>query len=313
MKSRAMSTIKEASLFIVLLAILIPLLYVPSYMLYTWIDQTTFPNVSPEISKLNDQMKENEKGAALARAMVNQLERELNSGPWGLFGWSVNDLFISPTRWLDNRANRQRGVIFATRMLTQFFSTNLAKYGSVDEENENLKEARTKCFAYTEDKWWFASSESRYKEGIELVNQYSKNLIAGKAVYNMRTDDQYNLLKFIIGPEFIDQPLGKLIQSNDEVKFTDLDDRIYYAQGVILVVRDFVTAFVKMYPDIIEKGGKENMRIAMKDMNRICSFDPLIVLRGDHDSLFADHRGKLARYLISFRERLNDVAQSIRR
>jgi hypothetical protein len=313
MKSRAVSTLKEASLFIVIIAVLIPLLYVPAYTLYTMIDQTTFPKVSSEIRNLKPDMKENRKGAALAQAMILQLEREMRSGPWGIFGWSVNDLLISPTRWLDNRANRQRGVIFATRMLTQFFSTNLAKYGRVDEENENLKEARTKCFAYTETKWWFASTESRYREGIKLVNEYRENLLENKAVYNMRTDDQYNLLTFIIGPQFIDQPLGRLIQSNDEVDFTDLDDRIYYAQGVILVVRDFITAFTEMYPDIVEKGGKENMRIAMKDMDRICTFDPLIVLRGDHDSLFADHRGKLARYLISLRERLNDVAQSIRR
>lgn len=313
MKSMAMSKLKEASLFIVMVAVLIPLLYVPAYLLYTWIDQTTFPRVSAPIQKLNPDMKENQKGAALAEAMVYQLEREMHSGPWGLFGWSVNDLYISPTRWLDNRGNRQRGVIFATRMLSEFFSTNLAKYGTVDEENENLKEARTKCFAYTEDKWWFASSESRYREGIELVGKYAENLQAGKAVYNMRTDDKYNLLTFIIGPKFLDQPLGRLIQSNDEVKFTALDDRVYYGQGVILVVRDFMTAFVKMYPDVVEKGGSENMRIAMKDMDRICTFDPLIVLRGDHDSLFADHRGKLARYLISLRERLNDVAQSIRR
>ena len=54
------------------------------------------------------------------------------------FGWSVNDLVISPTRWLDNRANRQLGTIFATRMLINFFSTTLAKYGKVDAENDVL-------------------------------------------------------------------------------------------------------------------------------------------------------------------------------
>ena len=51
----------------------------------------------------------------------------------------------------------------------------------------------------------------------------------------------------------------------------------------------------------------------MRGIDRICDFDPLIVLRGDHDSVMADHRGKMARYLIEVRERLNDVAQSINR
>jgi len=61
------------------------------------------------------------------------------------------------------------------------------------------------------------------------------------------------------------------------------------------------------------KGGDENIKIAFHEMERICTFDPLVVLRGRHDSVMADHRGKTASYLISIRERLNDAAQSIRR
>ena len=300
-------------LFAGLLILLSPLLYIPLYKVYTALDRTKFPTVSPEIEKLNPKMAPNEKGAALASAITLQLRREMASGPWGLFGWTVNDLIISPTRYLDNRANRQLGVIFATRLLTQFYATNLAKYGKLDHENEHLKAARMKCFAYTEDKWWFASTEKRYREGIELIDKFRADLLKGKATYNLRSDDIYNLLTFIIGPEFIDQPLGRLIQTNDEVAFRELDDRIYYAKGVVLVIRDFLTALVKMYPEITEKGGKENIKIAFRDMDRICVFDPLVVLRGDQDSMFADHRGKLARYLINVRERLNDVAQSIRR
>ena len=229
------------------------------------------------------------------------------------FGWSVNDLIISPTRGLDNRANRQRGVIFATRMLINFFSTNLAKYGTVDVENEFLKEAREKYFAFSEASWWFPSTESQYREGLGLLRKYQDELGAGKAVYNMRSDDMYNMLTYIIGNQFLDQPLGLLVQPDNEVPYTELDDRIYYTQGVVLVLRDFIRTFVTLYPEIKEKGGEENIRIAIREMELICTFDPLIVLRGAHDSVTADHRGKVARYLISFRERINDLAQSIRR
>jgi hypothetical protein len=242
--------------------------------------------------------------------MRNRLEQEMNSP----FGWSVNDLIISPTRWLDNRANRQRGTIFATRMLTNFFATNLAKYGKVDAENENLKKARETYFAFTADSWWFPSSESQYKKGIELLKQYEADLIRedANAIFNLRTDDMYNMLAFIISNQFLDQPLGLLVQSNDEVAYSDLDDRIYYTQGVILVLRDALRTFVHLYPEVKEKGGEENIRIAFREMDQICTFDPLIVLRGDRDSIMADHRGKMAKYLISVRERINDLAQSIK-
>jgi hypothetical protein len=229
------------------------------------------------------------------------------------FGWSVNDLWISPTRWLDNRANRQRGVIFATRMLVTFYATNLAKYGTVDAENEWLKEAREKRFAFSEDSWWLPSSESEYRKGLELLRKYETAVEDGKAVFNMRTDDIYNLFMFIISNQFLDQPLGLLVQATEEVRYWDLDDRIYYTQGVILVLRDFLETMVKLYPAIREKGGEENIQIAFKEMERVCTFDPLVVLRGRHDSIMADHRGKMASYVISIRERLNDVTQSIRR
>ena len=283
------------------------------YKGYTLIDPAEFPWFSSHIHAVLDQTKPDspdlQKGIALSVALRNRLEEELDSP----LGWSVNDLIVSPTRWLDNRANRQKGVIFATRMLINFFSTNLAKYGRVDAENEFLKAAREKHFAFSEDSWWFPSTESEYRKGIELMLQYEDALAGGKAIYNMRSDDMYNMITFIISNQFLDQPLGLLIQPNDEVSYTDLDDRIYYTQGVILVLRDFIRTFVQLYPEIKEKGGEDNIRIAFREMEQICTFDPLIVLRGKHDSVTADHRGKMARYLIHIRERINDLAQSIRR
>ncbi len=290
-------------------------LYWTVYKAYTIIDPTRFPQLDPNITGL---LKETtaesspaKKGAVLSASIRNRLEQEMNSP----FGWSVNDLIISPTRWLDNRANRQRGTIFATRMLTTFFSTNLAKYGNVDAENEDLKKARETYFAFAADSWWFPSTEKQYQKGIELIKKYEADLLKGdsKAIFNLRTDDMYNLLKFIISKQFLDQPLGLLVQSNEEVAYTELDDRIYYTQGVVLVLRDVLQTFVHLYPEVVEKGGKENVRIAFRAMHQVCTFDPLIVLRGDHDSVTADHRGKMARYLISIRERINDVTQSIRR
>jgi hypothetical protein len=198
-------------------------------------------------------------------------------------------------------------------MLAGFFPTHLAKYGAVDAENPQLKEAREKRFAFSEDSWWFPSTESEYRKGIKLLKQYEADLLENRAVFNMRSDDMYDLLVFVTGKQFMDQPLGLLVQTNTEVPYVELDDRIYYTQGVVLVLRDLLTILFHLYPDIKEKGGAENIRIAMRDINQICTFDPLIVLRGSHDSVMADHRGKMARYLISLRERINDVAQSIRR
>ena len=299
------------TLFIGILAAiaLVPVLYYGFYKVYRVVDKMRFPEASSYVLTLDSKWDEKKKGSALAHVITLQLRREMGS----TFGWSVNDLYISPTRYLDRRNNRQLGVIFATRLLIEFFSTDLAKYGMRDDENDDLKKARMQCFNYTEYKWWFVSTEKRYREGLELVEKYRKDLADGKAMYNMRTDDLYNVLVLINSGKFLDQPLGKLIQTSEEIPYRKLDDQVYYAQGVVLVLRDFLKAVVQMYPEVTHKGGKENIREAFRDMDKICTFDPVIVLRGHHDSLFADHRGKLARYMTNVSARINDLAQSIRR
>jgi hypothetical protein len=313
-KSR--TTLKFLVILLLALLLLWPLTFGLVWLVnwgYTWLDPTRFPfsesRVQGIIKSVPPDAPEAQKGAALSRALTNHLEEELDS----TFGWSVNDLWISPTRWLDNRGSRQRGVIFVTRMLAMFYATNLAKYGTVDAENEWLKEAREKRFAFSEDSWWLPSSESEYRKGIDLQRKYETAVMDGKAVFNMRSDDLYNLFTFILSNQVLDQPLGLLVQATEDVGYTELDDRIYYTQGVILVLRDFLGAIIQLYPVVREKGGDENIRIAFREMERVCTFDPLVVLRGRHDSIMADHRGKMASYVISIRERLNDVAQSIRR
>lgn len=312
--------VKKSSAFLILLisVTFLPALfgmYWMSCIAYRAIDETRFPVKSPELVAAVENAKsldnEAEKGVVLLSAVHNQLERELNS----TFGWSVNDFVLMPTAWLDNRDNRQRGVVYATRMLLRFYSTNMAKLGAADQENKHLKEVREKRLVYGEDIWGFfrSSAESEYKKSLKLMNTYKEELLAGEAVYNTRSDDIYNVLTFILGEEFLGQALGQLVQTNDEVSYFDLDDRIYYTQGVILVLRDFLWALTQLYPEIQEKGGKENLAVAFHDMDRICNFDPLIVLRGDRDSLMADHRGKLARYLVSIMKRLEDVKESVRR
>lgn len=281
--------------------------------LYKLIDPTEFPTLDDNIVNIikttSAESPPAKKGVALCEAMINRLNDELNSR----LGWTVNDIWISPTAWVDNRDNRQRGVIFATRLLTNFFATNFAKYGGAGAEDEGLKKAREEYFAYTPDSWWFPSSEDQYKKGIEMIRDYEKRLLQKDAVYNVRSDKLYSLFSYILSAEFLDQPLGLLVEENEKVKYTDLDDRIYYTQGVVLVLRDFLKVLTHIYPEIESRGGKDNLKLAFDAMDKICTYDPLIVLRGEHDSIWADHRGKLARYLLTVRERLRDVTNSLNR
>ena len=84
----------------------------------------------------------------------------------------------------------------------------------------------------------------------------------------MRSDDLYNLFTFILSNQFLDQPLGLLVQETKDVPYTELDDRIYYTQGVVLVLRDFLWATGRAVPDHPEKGGTKTSRSPLTRWSR---------------------------------------------
>eukprot|EP01029_Cantina_marsupialis_P017066 TRINITY_DN383344_c1_g1_i1.p1 TRINITY_DN383344_c1_g1~~TRINITY_DN383344_c1_g1_i1.p1 ORF type:complete len:151 (+),score=11.00 TRINITY_DN383344_c1_g1_i1:6-458(+) len=82
------------------------------------------------------------------KAAYFSLDRELNNST---LGWLPNDLMISPSSWLDNKKNLQRGIIFATRGIINVYTMNFARSGSGEEVNKNLLKAQTSSFPYAED------------------------------------------------------------------------------------------------------------------------------------------------------------------
>ncbi|WP_137982478.1 hypothetical protein [Desulfovibrio gilichinskyi] len=277
---------------------------------------------NPNASESDKEKLETLKGRVLALAIVSRLETELADG------WTPQYLFVTPKSHFDNAVNRKLGVLTATTLLQKFFSTTMAKYGSMDPENPWMQEARERDFTYGPRIWGFfeRSSNSAYEDGVANVHKYADKLISMKvvnkkkgdsrAIVNIKASEIYDMLTFILSKNFIDVPLGWLSAPGGTLTWSELDDRVYFAQGMTLVLRDVITVLKELYPEKItnvDKGGTQNLEEAMMAMNKICTFNPMVVLRGKEDSMFADHRGKMARYMFTVRERLLDVADTIRR
>lgn len=277
---------------------------------------------NPDADSSSKEDLEHQKGRVLALAIVSRLEVELADG------WTPQYLFVNPKSHFDNAVNRKIGVLTATTLLQKFFSTTMAKYGSMDPENPWMQEARERDFTYGPRTWGFfeRSSYSAYEDGVANVHKYADKLIGVKvadkrkddsrAIVNIKANEIYEMLTFVLSKNFIDVALGWLSEPGENLTWTELDDRVYFAQGMTLVLRDVITVLKELYPEKItnvDKGGTENLEEAMVAMNKISTFNPLVVLRGKEDSMFADHRGKMARYMFTVRERLLDVAETIRR
>jgi hypothetical protein len=264
-------------------------------------DRVTFPSAYQVT--LTEGMSDEQKGKELLDALSNRLRYELDS----TFGWSANDILFNKYV-LDNRAYRQFGSYVATKMLLDHYSTIIAKLGSNDRENDSLYNARLNYMAISPSRWgilFLPSAEGSYKEAISLMNQYKGELDAGSAVYNCRTDDLYSVLNLILGETVLGYALGQL-QNSQDLPFYSLDNRIYEAQGVVLVVRDYLKALYDLYPEIAAKNNEANMQVAMQYMDLICGYNPLYITS-------AFNSGELIiSYLLFTRNRLEDIRDSLR-
>ncbi len=271
-----------------------------SQKLYTLIDRVKFPAFQVNVA---EGMSDEDKGVELLSALTHRLEAELGS----TFGLTTNAIIFN--RWvLDNRAYRQFGSYVATKMLFDNYSTNIAKLGANDRENNDLYEARMNNLSMGPKRWGILglpSAEGNYKKALSKAEKYKKDLKAGKAVYNCRTDDLYSALNVILGETVLGYAQG-LLNNSQDIPFYTLDNRIYEAQGVVYVVRDYLKAMYELYPEIAAKNNKQNMDEAMHYMDLICNYDPLYIT-----SWF--NSGELIiSYLLFTRNRIADIRDSLR-
>jgi len=270
-----------------------------SQRLYALIDPVAFPQgnvISAEMASAS----ENEKGKALLDAITFQLRREMDSP----FGWTGNDILFNKYV-LDNRAYRQYGVYVATKTLLDHYSMVIAKLGSNDRESDELHKARLNSFSINPQKFWFPSAEGSYKAGLKLLEAYKDGLDTGKSIYNARADDVYSAFNLVLGDGVLGYALG-LLQDSQNLPFYTLDNRIYEAQGVALVVRDYVSALYTLYPEVTGKNNEENMRKVLRYLDLIATYNPLYI------TATVNSGELIISYLMFVRDRLEDIRDSIR-
>ncbi len=274
-----------------------------SQKLYTKLDPAVFTNTYALQASADS--TEEEKGVELLNSITNQIKYELDSP----FGWTANDILFNKYI-LDNRAYRQYGVYNATKTIVDFYSTDLAKLGNADKENDDLYAARMNHFALSPSRWgvlFIPSAESNYNKGLELVEKYQNDLMAGNAIYNLRSDDIHKALDLIVGDKLLGYAIGLLqAEAVEEESFTEIDNKIYEAQGMALVVRDFFVALYQLYPDIADKNNKQNYDRAMSYLNAICEYDPLVMTKSFNSTEL------IISYLLFARSRIEDIKESIR-
>ena len=274
------------------------------------VDQVVYPEfpINPKFDqKSNAELSLDRKSALLFEAATHQMNKEMQS----LTGWTPNDLSWMPTKWFDNKLNRQIGVRNATRLLTAAMSVKFTNLGHGTKENDDTREGSANLSS-PENKWnmGFGDTEVNFIDGLNLLQKYitEANAANGKKMSNINPPDLLDIMNVIIY-DVLREPLGRLQEQEKPLTFSELDDEVYYAQGTAIVVRDVLVALRSTFPSIMVKGESENLNMAIEKLSKMADDNPYCVYSimelGDTRAIFAT-------FYNSAMEQLKVVASSIK-
>lgn len=261
--------------------------------------------------QLNSESGDKERAVVMSEALAYSIEHELNS----FFGWIPNDLIL-PASCSDNISSYQSGVIYATRPASDILAKTISRFGTKGTIDQRLVNATSRDFVYGSDVWgfWFIyDCESKYKSGIQNWRSWATSVDSGAknaGIYNMKTDDYYQILKYC--SNMLEYSLG--ILNDDEIGHFESDNAVYFAKGICSVVNNILIGLTAVDQSVVDRGGKENYEVALKQLDYIRVFNPVYVFAGGNavgDAMLPNHVAALARHIDIASNRINDIMRAM--
>ncbi len=246
-------------------------------------------------------------GEVFATTVIAIMEHELG----GVTGWRPNDFFLwGPKLWADNNANRQLGIIQAVRESVRVFKDHLTKVSS-NEFDPNLVAADTE-FRNDAEKFWLPSAEGKFRKGIEHLRAYVDGLKSTPPRSRPINQRNIELIRlFQAWGDLLGDAHANLYRHPESMWRTD--DDFYHAQGFAHVMFYLVRAVAREYQHEFET--KPVMRSLFDEvavaLGQAAVMKPLIVLDGDPDGLFANHRRNLDAYITEARQKMYSIREEL--
>jgi len=229
----------------------------------------------PEISSIP--------GVTFVDTLIQLMEHELHGR---FLGWRPNGVFIC--RFTDNVNNYQLGVLEAVRFTTLRLKDSLTRLGEADTYDPDLEQALNE-FYISATSWWFPSAVSSYDQAIEHLKKFKTKLEKGQRSFYYRRDTLASLLS-----TYRDQ-LGNVNRTLVmPVGWYHSDDYFYYARGVAHVQFEILKVCrVGFKNQLATMHGTDIMDEVLHELAIADKTEPWIVLDGDLDGFFANHRANL--------------------
>lgn len=250
-----------------------------------------------------------------------------------LESWLPNDL-LYPTIWLDNPQNFQLGQLEVVRYSTRVLRDKLSRQRTTDKIDPAADRAFTD-FSNNPELWIFPSAESKFRDGVKALEKYRAGLKAGTSNFYPRADNLIELLDQLTsllggentrlsnaprdwGLRLSEETAGDRYTEGEKmqkvkVSWTKIDDNFYHARGVAYALRQVMIAVQWEFADILRiKRSNELLDNVIEEL-ALANFEPLMVLNGSRDSIFANHSLKLMATLENVRQKLINLQHMLER
>ncbi len=285
------------------------------FIVYVMITNYKFPQYfQPETEKKDT-------GEAFAQTLVTISDEMANR-------WLPNDFLLYPTRLLDNPQNFQLGELEALRYAIRVLRDKLSRTRTTDKLDKDCESAFV-LFSNDPFKFWLPSAEGKYQSGLMALEQYKNRIVSGNAKFYPRADnliellDQFCSLLGGVTTRLSHAPVEDKVTLSEETagdEFTEgeefvdihiawwnIDDNLYYARGVAYVIKQVLESVQHDFDNVLKtKKADELMRKTTHILEK-AQLEPLMVMNGDRNGIFANHSLTLQSVLEDARQKMRSI------
>lgn len=250
-----------------------------------------------------------------------------------LEGWLPNDR-LWPSIFLDNPHNYQMGQLEVIRYGTRLLRDKLSRQRTTDKIDQLTDRAFTD-FSNDPYRWMFPSAESKFKDAVKALREYQVGLKKGTSHFYPRADNFIELLDQLtsllggfntrlanaprdVQVKLSEETAGDRYTSGEKmvkvkVPWREIDDNFYLARGAAYALRQLMVAIRWEFREVIEvKRSGELVNNIIEDLGR-AHIEPLLVLNGSRDSIFANHSLTMQATLENVRQKMINLQQMMER
>jgi hypothetical protein len=249
------------------------------------------------------------KGITFTLALAKIMADEVNKS---LFGWRPNTIIFGKMALTDNVNNLQLGVLEVARRTAIVLNENMTRFAVTENHNIQVNEAMN-FLMVSPDKYWFPSASGKYREAIQDLEMYAKDLHLGRSHFYSRVDNLMVLFsnyRDILGSCYYN--LVKDTEADGSpVSWFKTDDYFYFSKGVAVSMAEMLEAVKEDFHDELQKKNTHKLlEDAIHALHAASHLSPWVVTNGAKDGILANHRADMSTY-IGEAEHLVSTLQSV--